>query len=186
MTYEVGQKILIEAIVKDPVIDEDGDIRVGVGDYEYIYLPAAATRPLDSEPQVIAFSEVRVGDVVRVTLNHVEGVEIAYSGVVTGVPAANTFNIGNRRTVWLDQSEDGSIELISRPEPEPIKVGDTVTVEQAKTLPVGSVVTKDDSWFDIKDRMVTKTGIYNPEDVVSAWYVYDGDTFTVKYIAGAS
>lgn len=186
MTYEVGQKILVEATVTNPMIDRDGDIRVDLGEFDDFYLPAAKTRPIDPEPKVVAFSEVQVGDVVRVTLNHVEGVEIAYSGVVTGVPAANTFNIGNRRTVWLDQSEDGSIELISRPEPEPIKVGDIVTVEQVKTLPVGSVVTKDYSRLDIKDRMVTKTGLYNPEDTVWGWNVYDGDTFTVKYIAEAS
>lgn len=184
MTYEVGQKILVEATVRNPEIDEDGDIRVLVGDYEYIHAPAAATRPIDPEPQTIAFSEVQVGDFVRVINVGSDGVGATYSGIVKD-RQPRTFVIDKVTRVMEDSRV--TIELISRPEPEPepIKVGDTVTVEQVKTLPVGSVVTKDDSWFDIKDRMVTGTGLYNPQDVkVTVWHVYAGDTFTVKYIAG--
>ena len=113
-------------------------------------------------------------------------VTTVYDPIIVGAVSSRDFD-----TEFLSfVPESGyTFELISRPEPEPepIKVGDTVTVEQVKTLPVGSVVTKDDSWFDIKDRMVTGTGLYNPQDVnVTVWHVYNGDTFTVKYIAEAS
>lgn len=182
MTYEIGQKILVEATVNDPRIDGDGDIRARFGKNpdDWNWVSAAKTREIPVEPTPIAFRDVRVGDTVRVTRN--SGVD---TYITTGVVAdvwGNRFSVdGSNRHVWTGGFE--SIELISRPEPEPIKVDDKITLEQVKTLPVGSVVSKDDSWQETKERMVTQGGLYNPKDAVSGWGVYGGDYFTVKYIA---
>lgn len=179
MTYEIGQKILVGATVVSPVIDGDGDILVDFTNDGGVYVQAAKTREIPVEPTPIAFEDVRVGDEVRVVRN--TGVDTSITtGVVTDV-WGNRFNVGgSARHVGTGGFE--SIELISRPDPEPIKIGDKITLEQVKTLPVGSVVSKDDSWRAVKDRMVTRAGLYNPTDSVSGWNVYDGDYFTVKYI----
>lgn len=185
MTYEVGQKILVEATVINPEIDSDGDIRVEFGIYD-AYVPAADTRPLDPEPTTIELSEIKVGDVVRATRVNVthqynKTETTVYDNIAVTKIVGTGFDAG---FLIFGELMGFSYELISRPEPEPIKVDDVITLEQVKTLPVGSVVTKDDSVFDIKDRMVTQTGLYNPQDVnVTEWYVYDGAAFTVKYIA---
>lgn len=187
MTYEIGQKILVEATVVLPRIDGDGDILVGFPNDTGVYVPAANSREIPVEPSLIAFKDILVGDTVRATkvkvTRHKTETTVYDNLTVTCVDGAG-FDAG---PLVFGAFLEFTYELISRPEPEPLKVGDEVSIEQVKTLPVGSVVTKDDSCFDFKDRMVTKTGLYNPQDVnVTVWYVYDGDTFTVRYIAEES
>lgn len=187
MTYEIGQKILVEARIRNPEIDGDGDIQIHFGEAhtDWVYVSAAKTREIPVEPTPIAFGDVRVGDVVRVTTKCDDGTVSASTGTVTNVPSQNMFHIGNGRTQWIDMLDDDAIELIYRPEPEPepIKVGDVVTIEQVRTLPVGSVVDCG------APRTVSLNGLFNAKgDTTYGWHNYGGllRDFTVKYIAGAS
>lgn len=182
MTYEMGQKVLVEATIVNPTIDSDGDVKVCLyGDSDdWTYASAASIREMSvgtEKTKVISFPEVTVGDVVRVTQRCADGTEVISTGTVTSVPSINLFRLGDDRAMWLGGIED-VIELISRP--EPIKVGDMITGEQAQTLPVGSVVAFDDDL-----RMVTRKGLYNPmSDESYEWRTYRGVAgITVKCIA---
>lgn len=185
MTYEIGQKVLVEATVVDPNIDRDGDIRLCFSENpdDWAWVSAAKTREIPVEPKLIAFGDVRVGDSVRVTTKCNDGVTVTISGFVTSFNSTNMFVMGSGRSQWIDMLDDDAIELISRPEPEPIKVGDKIDSDQVKTLPVCSVVTfpEDDSEF----RTVSVNGLYDADfDTTRDWTIYDGlSGFTVKYIA---
>lgn len=165
--------------------DQEGDVRVKFDEGGGYYCNALAS-DVKREKVFVQPGDVSVGDKVRIRVTYDNGDKSKHDLTVTCVGSG--YISSSAGMINLNRyGRTSTIEIMEKaPKPEPIKVGDTVTVEQVKTLPVGSVVTKDYSRFDIKDRMVTKTGLYNPEDTVSGWNVYDWDTFTVKYIAGAS
>lgn len=181
MTYEIGQKILVEATVVQPRIDGDGDILVDVPNYASIYVQAANTREIPVEPTKIAFDDIKVGDKIRASDVGVhEGYTSHYvfDGVtVEKVLPGEVFGSGG---VTFRNYMSYTYELISRPERGPIKVGDKVNVNQVKTLPIGSVVDCG------APRTVSLNGLFNAvSDTTYGWNNYGGllRDFTVKYIA---
>lgn len=168
--------------------DADGDVYVKfdtgtyIG-YGYGYVLASDVK---REKVFVQPGDVSVGDRVRIRVTDVTGDKFKYEVVVTGVDSSY-LHFRNGYMPFERPGTTRTIEIVEKaPKPEPIKVGDKIDIEQVKTLPLGSVVTKDDSWANIKDRMVTRYGLFDPTCDVSGWGIYVGDTFTVKYIAGAS
>lgn len=186
MTYEIGQKILVEATVVGPNIDRDGDIRLCFRENpdDWDWVSAAKTREIPVEPKLIAFGDIEVGDKIRASDTAVrDGYTSHY--VFDGITVEKVFSgeVVGSGGVTFRSYMSYTYELISRPEPEPIKVGDKINSDQVKTLPVCSVVTfpKDDSEF----RTVSVNGLYDADfDTTRGWAIYDGLAgFTVKYVA---
>lgn len=166
-------------------VDSDGEVRVkfdgGGGCYRYVLESDVKREKVFVQP-----GDVSVGDRVRIRVTDDTGDKFKYEVVVTGVDSSYLY-FRNGSMPFDRPGTTRTIEIVEKaPKPEPIKVGDKIDIEQVKTLPTGSVVTKDDSWRATTERMVTRGGLYNPLDSVSGWGVYDEDTFTVKYIAEAS
>lgn len=185
--YNAGDKVLIEATILRGEPDGDNELLVRIPDGESSYIKVDKVRPITAaevETTPIAFGDIKVGDTVRHTITFPDAVEATLTGFVTRV-LNNRFEVGAGHTLWSDTV--GTIELISRPEPEPIKVGDAVNVEQVRTLPVGSLVDYHSAARG-KSRVVSQGGLYNPEDNAACtalgWSTYTGEMFTVKYIVG--
>lgn len=183
MTYEIGQRILVEARIRNPEIDGDGDIQIHFGEAhtDWVYVSAAKTREIPVEPTKIAFDDIKVGDKIRASDVGVhEGYTSHYvfDGVtVEKVLPGEVFGSGG---VTFRNYMSYTYELISRPEREPIKVDDKIPLEQVKTLPIGSVVDCG------APRTVSLNGLFNAmSDTTYGWNNYGGllRDFTVKYIA---
>lgn len=165
--------------------DQEGDVRVKFDEGGGYYCNALAS-DVKREKVFVQPGDVSVGDKVRIRVTYDNGDKTRHDITVTSI--RDDYIGSHSGSVDLNRyGRNITIEIMEKaPKPEPIKVGDKIDIEQVKTLPTGSVVSKDDSWLATTERMVTRGGLYNPLDSVSGWGVYDGDTLTVKYIAEAS
>lgn len=121
--------------------DQEGDVRVmfDTGGHTYYVLASDVKR----EKVFVQPGDVSVGDKVRVRVTSVTGGKFKYEFVVTNTGLSTLYfaegsvpyeRAGSTRTFEI-------LEKASVPEPEPLKVGDTVEgVTQYAKLPVGAVV----------------------------------------------
>lgn len=163
--------------------DQEGDVRVkfDTGGYTYYVLASDVKR----EKVFVQPGDVSVGDKVRIRVTYKDGDKTRHDMTVTSI--CDDYIGSHSGSVDLNRyGRNITIEILEKaPKPEPIKVGDTVTVEQVKTLPVGSVVDCG------SPRTVALTGLFNAHDGTAyGWGTYGGPGaglgFTVKYIAEAS
>lgn len=121
--------------------DEDGDLRVKPDGSEYSYY--VGVQYVTREPKIVALSEIKVGDKIRVTDTFSDGDIVIRIGVVTVVTggrvetATQLFYTDPKRTFEI---------LESAPEPKKFKVGDTVEGQSNyDLLPVGTFLAIDDA-----------------------------------------
>lgn len=121
--------------------DGSGDVRVTFdsdGTYGYVLAKDLKREKVYAQP-----GDVAVGDKVRVKITYGNGDKSKHDFVVTGVNGTyihSTVVIAS----WYPNSGTQTIEILEKapvPEPEPLKVGDTVSGErQYADLPVGAFV----------------------------------------------
>lgn len=124
--------------------DQEGDVRVrfdGGGGYGCYVLASDVKR----EKVFVQPGDVSVGDKVRVRVTSVTGSKFKYEFVVTNT-GHSTLYFAEGSVPYERAGTARTFEILEKaalpePEPEPLKVGDTVEgVDQYASLPVGAVV----------------------------------------------
>ena len=106
----------------------------------------------------IDFEDIRVGDVIEARRTYTTNNEVAtWRGTVRSLDG----EYANTEQFTFSANSTAEYFLIERPKPT-FKVGDTITGDQVKDLPPGSVF----SWNGGRPRFVTQTSVVTPGGTV--------------------
>lgn len=188
--FVLGDEVLIKATVIDPVPDIDGDLYVQIiGNGRGLYVTPSDLELVTNRAVPIAFEDIRVGDVVNakktVPLRNGGEKTENFSKILIVITDGIVLRSGE---AWFVREDGYEFELVAHKNSEPINVGDKITLGQARTLAIGSVLS---SVVDSDQHLftVSSNGLFDTtESTTYSWinHLKAFSSFTVKYVAEES
>lgn len=187
--FVLGDEVLIKATVIDPVPDIDGDLYVQIiGNGRGLYVTPSDLE-LVNKAVPIAFEDIRVGDVVNAKKTTLLRDGEKKTEIFSKILIVSTDGIVVRsEAAWFVREDWYEFELVAHKNSEPINVGDKITLGQARTLAIGSVLS---SVVDSDQHLftVSSNGLFDTtESTTYSWinHLKAFSSFTVKYVAEES